>query len=74
MNTTPNNSNWFAVFHENTDAHEAAIARSGIASGVTLDVPFSCKVTHSSGAKLYYQVSRAAGTITYVLKVLGYWS
>lgn len=74
VNTTPNNSNWIAVFNVDADGEEAAIARSGIASGVTLDTAFACKVQQSSGSKLYYQISRAAGTITYVLTVKGYWA
>lgn len=73
VNAAPNNSNWFALFHANNDGEEAAIARSGIASGVTLDMPFACKVQQSSGSKVYYGVNRSAGTITYVMTVTGYW-
>jgi len=74
VNAAPNNGNWFAVWHGNNDGEEAAIARAGIASGVTLDAAFTCKVQQSSGSKLYYTVNRTANTITYVLTVTGYWS
>jgi len=74
VNAAVNNSNWFAVFHANNDGEEASIARSGLGSGITMDQPFSCKVQQSSGSKLYYQISRAAGTITYVMTVTGYWA
>ena len=74
VNGAPNNGNLFSLFHGNADGEEAAIARAGIASGVTLDIPFSCKVQHSSGAKLYYSVTRAANTVIYILTVTGYWA
>lgn len=75
--TTANNGNYMELFHGNlatpSDRDMAAIVRATGGSGIVTDMAFTCVCQQSSGAKIYYEVGRAAGTVTYYLTVTGYW-
>lgn len=74
VNAAANNGNLFTVNHQNAASDFAAVLRHSVASGIVLDQPFTAKVHQSSGSKIYYEITRAAGTITYYMTVTGYWA
>ena len=67
-------ANYIRLFHSDSANQVAATLRHTAVSGIFHETPFTCQVTHSTGRKLYYEVGRASGTVTYYLIVTGYWA
>lgn len=74
VNAAANNGNLFTVNHQNAATDFAAVLRHHMASGIVADTMFLAKVHQSTGSKIYYEITRAAGTITYYMTVTGYWA
>lgn len=74
-NGTPTNSNFLVVYQTEAGAADVAVVvRNNAASGLRNGAAFVAGVTQSGGAKLSFEVGRAANTITYFIAVTGYWT